>query len=75
MTVRKAERPMHADDLDQLRDEFPGWRFGTVWTTVATGPDVRRVWARKDDVLLSDWNAGELRAAVSAEQRRSEDEA
>ena len=31
-----------ADDLARLREEFPGWRFGTVWTTVATGPDVRR---------------------------------
>jgi hypothetical protein len=59
------------DDLAQLRGEFPAWRFGTVWTTVATGPDVRRVWARKDDVFLSDWNAAGLRVAISAEQRRS----
>jgi hypothetical protein len=61
------------DELAQLREEFPGWRFGTVWTTVATGPDVRRVWARKDDVLLAEWDAAGLRAAVNAEQRRNND--
>lgn len=58
-----------ADDLTQLRDEFPGWRFGTVWATAASGPDRRRVWARNGDVLLSAWCAADLRAAVSAEQR------
>jgi hypothetical protein len=61
------------DDLTQLREEFPGWRFGTVWATAASGPDRRRVWARHGDVLLSDWNAAGLRAAIRAEQRRNPD--
>lgn len=49
-----------ADDLIQLREQFPEWRFGTVWATANSGPDVRRVWARCDDVLLSAWTAPEL---------------
>ena len=58
------------DDLAQLRDEFPAWRFGMAWTAVATGPDMCCLWARNGDVLLSDWSAAGLRAAISAEQRR-----
>lgn len=56
--------------LTQLREEFPAWRFGTAWTTAASGPDRCRWWARCGDVLLSAWSAADLRAAVSAEQRR-----
>jgi hypothetical protein len=64
---------MLSDDLSQLCEEFPGWRFGTVWATAATGSDPRRLWARKDDVFLSDWNAAGLRRAISAELRRTGD--
>jgi len=60
------------DDLAQLRDRFPEWRFGSVWATAASGPDRRRLWARKGDILLSDWNAAGLSATISAEQRRTE---
>ena len=60
-----------ADDLTQLREEFPGWRFGIVWATAASGPDRRSVWARQGDMLLSDWTAAGLRAAIHAEQRRN----
>jgi hypothetical protein len=38
-------------DLARLRDQFPGWRFGTVWATAASGPDRRRVWAVKDGIV------------------------
>lgn len=60
---------MHTDDLLQLRKDFPGWQFGTVWASAANRPDARRLWARKDDILLSAWNAAELRVAISAEGR------
>jgi hypothetical protein len=59
---------MLTDDLSQLSEEHPDWRFGTVWATASSGPDRRRLWARKDDVLLSAWSAAELRTAISAEQ-------
>jgi hypothetical protein len=57
------------DDLRELRESYPDWRFGSVWATAASSPDARRLWARKDEILLSAWNAAELRRAISAEQR------
>jgi hypothetical protein len=65
--------PAHGDDMTQLREQFPGWRFGTVWATAASGPDRRRIWARNGDILLSAWTAASLRAAIIAELGRSED--
>jgi hypothetical protein len=56
------------DDLSKLRKEYPGWRFGTVWTTVGTGPDVRRLTASKDGLLLSAWNAAELSQEIRREE-------
>jgi hypothetical protein len=61
------------DDVASLREQFPAWQFGTAWTTVASGPDKCRLWARCGDVFLSDWDAGGLRAAVITEQRRCGD--
>ena len=57
-----------ADDLSQLREQFPDWRFGTVWATAATGPDQRRVWATRDAVTVTAWNAAELAQKVRREQ-------
>ncbi len=54
-------------DLAQLRQQFPGWRFGTVWATAATRPDQRRLWAAKDGILLSAWNAAALAADIRRE--------
>lgn len=62
---------MFPDDLAQLRDEFPEWRFGTVWASAATGPDARRLWARHTEILLSAWNTADLRAAIQAEHERT----
>jgi len=55
-------------DLAALRTEFPGWRFGTVWATAASGPDARRLWASKWTMLLTDWDAAGLRMSISAEE-------
>jgi hypothetical protein len=57
------------DDLTKLREEYPSWRFGTVWATVATGPDVRRLTASKDGILLSAWNATELSQEIRREEQ------
>jgi hypothetical protein len=57
------------DDLSQLREEFPAWQFGTVWATAASGPDARRLWASRDGILLTAWDAAELRVAIEAEGR------
>lgn len=57
------------NDLTRLREEYPQWRFGTVWATAASGPDRRRVWARNGDVLVTAWTAPELRLAIEAAGR------
>jgi hypothetical protein len=56
------------DDLARLREEHPGWNFGTVWTTVNSGPDQRRIWASRNGILLSAWNAAELSRDIGREQ-------
>jgi hypothetical protein len=59
------------DDLQQLREEFPGWRIGSVWATAASGPDVRRLWASRDGITVSAWNAAELAADIRREEPSS----
>jgi hypothetical protein len=63
--VTGAPQPTPAD-LAQLRGQFPGWPFGAVWASAATGPDNRRLWAAKGGILISAWNA----AALAADIRR-----
>lgn len=59
-----------AADVAQLREQFPGWRFGTVWASAATGPDRRRLWASKDGILLSAWNAAALASDIRREMKQ-----
>jgi hypothetical protein len=47
-------------DIQALRDQFPGWTFGTVWASAASGPDTRRIWAVQGGLLFSAWTAEEL---------------
>lgn len=54
-------------DLAKLRREHPGWNFGTVWTTVNSGPDKRRFRAWRNGVILSGWTAAELSAEIKRE--------
>jgi hypothetical protein len=56
-------------DLDELRARFPGWRFGTVWATAATGPDARRLRATRDGITVTAWNAAELAEDIRREER------
>jgi hypothetical protein len=56
-------------DLDALRHEHPGWRFGSVWASAASGPDARRLYAAKDGRLITAWTAAELAADIRREER------
>jgi hypothetical protein len=58
-----------ADDLAKLRADYPGWTFGSVWATAASGPDSRRLWASRDGMLLSAWTAAELASSINWEER------
>jgi hypothetical protein len=55
-------------DLDQLREQFPSWTLGSIWTAAASGPDRRRLVAIRDGVILSAWDAGELAADIRREE-------
>jgi hypothetical protein len=60
------------DDLSQLRAEYPSWRFGSHWATAASGPDRRRLWATRDGVTVTAWDAAALRAEIVYEDRQME---
>lgn len=60
-----------SDDLDRLREQFPAWRFGMVWATAATGPDQRRLWATRDGIMITAWNAAELAMDIRREENAS----
>jgi hypothetical protein len=55
-------------DIRILRGQFPGWNFGSMWTTAESGSDRRRLWASRNGVLLSSTSA-----MLLAEQIRRED--
>lgn len=59
---------MTSFDLDQLTSEFPGWQFGSVWATAASGPDARRVFAARDTCLITAWTAAELAMRLRQEE-------
>jgi hypothetical protein len=62
--------------LDELRSEFPGWQFGSVWASAASGPDARRVFAARDTCLITAWTAAELAIRLrreEADQRRRQE--
>ena len=53
-------------DLELLAATFPDWSFESQWVAAGTGPDQRRLWARKGDVTLSAWHADDLAAQIAA---------
>jgi hypothetical protein len=53
-----------SDDVARLRDTFPGWSFGVVWVTAASGPDRRRLVAIRNGITLSAWDADALAAGI-----------
>jgi len=57
------------DDLQLLQEEFPLWRFGTVWVSAGTRPDARRLTASKDGILITAWNAAELAMDIRREEK------
>lgn len=58
-----------SDDLAELREQFAGsgFTFGTIWASAGSGPDPRRLYARRDGMLLTAWNAAELRIKLRRE--------
>ena len=63
-----------SSDLADLRREFEGsgFTFGSVWASAGAGPDARRLFASHGTMLITAWNAAELRLRIREEMRRSE---
>jgi hypothetical protein len=63
-----------SSDLADLRKEFEGsgFTFGSVWASAGAGPDARRLFASHGTMLITAWNAAELRLRIREEMRRSE---
>ena len=61
-------------DLAGLREEFEGsgFTFGSVWASAGAGPDARRLFASHGTVLITAWNATELRMRIREEMRRNQ---
>ena len=61
-------------DLAGLRKEFEGsgFSFGSVWASAGAGPDARRLFASHGTMLITAWNAAELRLRIREEMRRGE---
>ena len=57
--------------MAELRENYPAWNFGSVWVTVASGPDIRWLWASRDGVLLTAWSAAELARDIRREEQAS----
>jgi hypothetical protein len=55
-------------DLEELQNQFPAWRFGTIWASAASGPDARRLYAAKDTILITAWDAAQLAADIRREE-------
>jgi hypothetical protein len=62
-----------SNDLADLRKEFEGsgFTFGSVWASAGAGPDARRLFASHGTLLITSWNAAELRARIREEMHRS----
>jgi hypothetical protein len=61
-------------DLAGLRQEFEGsgFTFGSVWASAGAGPDARRLFASHGTLLITAWNAAELRMRIHEEMRRNQ---
>jgi hypothetical protein len=58
------------DDISRLRAEHPHWQVGSMWTSAASGPDRRRLWAARDGVLVTAPDAAGLAAQIAREEQR-----
>jgi hypothetical protein len=57
-------------DLERVKAEFPGWRFGSVWQSAGSGPDRRNLTATRnsDGLLLAAPNEALLREKIRHEE-------
>jgi hypothetical protein len=62
------ESPQVSSQIDRLRQAHPLWAIGSVWTSAASGPDVRRLTASREGIQVYAWTEAELSAKIAAEE-------
>jgi hypothetical protein len=60
---------MKRGDIEQLREAHPAWAIGTVWATAGSGPDRRKLWAKRDGITVHGWSAAILSEQIAIEER------
>ena len=45
-----------------------------MWATAASGPDRRRLWASRNGITVTAWNAASLRSQIAHEERQANPE-
>jgi hypothetical protein len=60
--------PPAPDDLTQLEQAFPAWRFEITWVTGNSGPDARIITAASGNQTVAGWTP----AAVAEQIRQIE---
>jgi hypothetical protein len=58
------------DDISRLQSEHPQWQVGSMWTSAASGPDRRRLWAARGGILVTAPDAIGLSAQITREEQR-----
>lgn len=55
--------------MEELEAQYPGWDFGVQWTTRASGPDVRQVYAKRTGITLIAFDAVGLQRLLSEHEK------
>jgi hypothetical protein len=56
------------NDIEQLRQDHPGWAIGSVWASAGSGPDARRLVAMRAGIQVHAWTAAELSRLIGHEE-------
>jgi hypothetical protein len=67
------DRGLPVNDIGQLKRDHPQWLIGSVWASVASGPDARRLVAVRDGIQVHAWTAAELSRLISHEEAAQAD--
>jgi hypothetical protein len=53
-----------SNELDRLRDEFPGWVISDHWVTLGTGPDFYMIHAENGETVVNASTPAELETLI-----------
>lgn len=59
-------------DIERLRETYPAWAIGSLWTSAASGPDHRKLWATRGSVTVEAWTTAGLSERIAYEERAND---